>query len=151
MNPDVAHGQMLPVEENPFHLEPVLRRYMYPFQVWQTLVDKDILRTFIVPPYVKDEVSLLHRESCRAHCTGALLLFWCVPGNAAPEDGMKLSGTVPGHVETGLWTSGTPPLCTSKVKEGPVNSLKTTKSVLVPPVRAGGTIQKSHGLMMCRT
>ena len=56
MNPDVAHGQMLPVEENPFHLEPVLRRYMYPFQVWQTLVDKDILRTFIAPPYIKDEV-----------------------------------------------------------------------------------------------
>lgn len=56
MNPDVAHGQMLPVEENPFHLEPVLRRYVYPFQVWQTLVDKDILRTFIVPPYIKDEV-----------------------------------------------------------------------------------------------
>ena len=56
MNPDVAHGQMLPVEENPFHLEPVLRRCMYPFQVWQTLVDKDILRTFIVPPYIKDEV-----------------------------------------------------------------------------------------------
>lgn len=57
MNPQVPHGQMVAITSNPFALQPVLVNHAYQLTTWQTLIDKDIIRTFVVAPYIKDEVS----------------------------------------------------------------------------------------------
>lgn len=58
MDPDLTQGQLEPVANNPFRLEPLLRNHTYPLPAWHNLMDKEVLRTFIAPPLINDKVAL---------------------------------------------------------------------------------------------
>ena len=66
MDPDLTHGQLEPVATNPFRLEPLLRNHTYPLPAWHNLMDKEVLRTFIAPPFINDKVTLPSRK--RSDC-----------------------------------------------------------------------------------
>jgi len=61
------HGQMEPVTSNPYHLKPVLRHHAYPATAWERMLDKDVMRTFIMPPYINDKVTSLSKLTCQHH------------------------------------------------------------------------------------
>ena len=58
MDPDTIPGHVEPVASNPFRLEPLLRHHTYPMPAWERLIDKDVLRTFIAPPFILEKVTL---------------------------------------------------------------------------------------------
>ncbi len=76
MNPDPTQGQLEPLATNSFRLEPLLRHLTYPMPSWHNLLDKEVLRTFVAPPFITDKVILLFQSFQACHvCVAAFKPF----------------------------------------------------------------------------